>query len=157
MEKKMAVVKTELGKEKDKVGIDVEVMYSPSIGGTANMTFFLKHFVNLIEREYSHPHMAGSNRSKAVYAVVDNKIVGQITFEILDDFSKTTWIVLSAVDDAYRKRGIYTILHKYLETMMLELGSRKLASHVHVDNKERQASCIKVGMKPVYYRMEKEV
>lgn len=146
-----------LATEKDKLGIDVEVRYCPILGGTPSMTFFLTNFVKLIEDGHTHPHMTSGNKGKAVYASINGKIVGQITFEILDDFAKTTWINLSAIDPEYRRRGIYNILHKHLETLMLQLGSRKLASMVHVDNKARQASCQKIGMKPVYYRMEKEI
>ena len=62
---------------------------------------------------------------------------------------------MSAVDKDYRKRGIYTILHRYLEVVMPELGSKKIGSHVHINNNERYASCLKVGMQPIYYRMEK--
>lgn len=153
----MAVAKSNLAVEKDKFGVDVEIRYCQMIGGTPNLTFFLSQFLRLIESGHAHPHMTGSNRSKAVYATIDDRIVGQITFEILDDYSKTTWITLSSVDEEFRGRGIYTMLHKHLETLMIELGSRKLASHVHVDNTVRQASARKAGMKPVYYRMEKDL
>ncbi len=146
-----------LATEKDKLGIDVEIKFCPILGGSPSMTFFLTHFVKLLESGHTHPHVNGGNRCKAVYASINDKIVGQITFEILDDYSKTTWINLSAIDPEYRRRGIYNLLHKHLESMMLQLGSRKLASNVHVDNTARQASCQKVGMKPVYYRMEKEI
>lgn len=157
MEKRMAVAKSNLAVEKDKFGVDVEIKYCQLLGGTPNMTFFLSQFLKLIQNGHAHPHMAGNNRSKAVYATIDNRIVGQITFDILDDYAKTTWIVLSSVDEEFRGRGIYTMLHKHLETLMLELGSRKLASHVHIDNTVRQASARKVGLKPVYYRMEKDL
>lgn len=153
----MATIKSVLATEKDKLGIDVELRYCASIGNTPNMTFFLAQFLKLIERGYTHPHIAGNNRCRAVYATINDQIVGQITFEILDDYAKTTWITLSSVDENFRGRGIYTLLHNQLEKIMLELGSRKIASHVHINNKERQASCLKVGMKPVYYRMEKDL
>ncbi len=146
-----------LGTEKDKLGTDVTLWYCPVLGGTPSAHFFLAQFVNLMDRGYSHSHVAGNNRCKAVYATINDRIVGQITFELLDDYAKTTWITLSAVDEEFRGRGIYTLLHRHLEAMMIQLGSRKIASLVHVNNKERQASCQKVGMKPIYYRMEKEL
>lgn len=153
----MAVAKSNLAIEKDKLGVDVEINYCQMLGGTQNLVFFLTQYTKLIQNGHAHPQMVGSNRSKAVYATIDSRIVGQITFEILDDYSKTTWITLSAVDEEFRGRGIYSLLHKHLEALMLELGSRKLASQVHVDNTGRQASAKKAGMKPVYYRMEKDI
>jgi GNAT superfamily N-acetyltransferase len=146
-----------LGTEKDKVGIPVEIFYCSTIGGTDNLTYFLKNFVKLLESGYTHPHIPGGNRSKAIYAVINGKIVGQLTFELMDDFSKTTWIILTTVDEEYRNRGIYSMLHKYLYKIMYKLGSRKVASHVHIDNKEIQASQRKMGFKQVYIRSEKEL
>lgn len=146
-----------LGIEKDKVGIQVEIKYCPVLGGTENLTYFLKNFVNLLEKGHTQPHIMGGNRSKAIYAVADGKIVGQLTFEITDDFSKTTWIILTTVDEQYRRRGIYSMLHKYLYKIMYKLGSHKVASHVHIDNKVIQASQIKMGFKQVYIRTEKEI
>lgn len=148
---------TKITTEKDKAGIDVTVYYCPTIGGTPCMTFFLQHFVKLLENGFTHPHAPAHNRCKAIYATINDKIVGQITFEVQDDYCKTTWINLSAVDDELRGRGIYNILHRQLEEFMPQLGSRKIASFVHVDNLIRQASCKRVGMKPVYYRMEKDI
>jgi RimJ/RimL family protein N-acetyltransferase len=147
----------DLKTEKDKTGVDVEIKYCPLIGGTPVMTFFLSQFVKLLESGHTHPHIPGNNRGKAIYATIDGQIVGHIVFEILDDYSKTTWITLSAVDANFRGRGIYDMMHKQLEEYMPKLGSRKISSFVHVDNTARQASCQKVGMKPVYYRMEKDI
>lgn len=155
MEKRMA--DTDLAVEKDKAGIDLTIRYCPIVGGTECMSFFLKHFVKLLESGFTHPHVPAHNRCKAIYAIDNGKVVGQITFEVQDDYCKTTWIYLSAVDEAYRGRGIYNILHKHLEEFMPQLGSRKIASFVHVDNLVRQASCKRVGMKPAYFRMEKDI
>jgi hypothetical protein len=48
-------------------------------------------------------------------------------------------------------------MHKYFEIEAKKLGSTKIASHVHVDNIPRQASCESVNMKPEFYRMEKTI
>jgi GNAT superfamily N-acetyltransferase len=146
-----------LGSEKDKLGITVDIHYCPVLGGTDNLTYFLKSFVKLIEQGYSHPHFPSTNKSKAIYATINGQIVGQLTFDILDDYSKTTWIILTTVDENYRKRGIYSLLHKYLYRTILKLGSRKVASHVHINNKEIQASQRKLGYKQVYIRTEKDI
>jgi Acetyltransferase (GNAT) family len=148
---------SELGIETDKAGVSLKIKYCPIIGGTDCMTFYLRNFIQLVDSGFAGPSLNGHNRCRAVYATLNDQIVGQITFEILDDFSKTTWIRLSAVDENFRKRGIYDILHKYLEQLMPQLGSRKLASYVHVNNLVRQASCKKVGMSPIYIRMEKSI
>jgi GNAT superfamily N-acetyltransferase len=143
--------------EKDKTGVEVEIRYCPRIGDTPNMIFFLNHFVKMIENGYVHSHFIGNNKNRAIYAVVNNQIVGQITFDLLEDYSKTTWINLSVVDEAFRKRGIYKMMHQQLEAMMLKLGSRKMAGHVHVTNTDALGPCKRMGLKEFYYRIEKEI
>jgi ribosomal protein S18 acetylase RimI-like enzyme len=151
------MVDSDLGTFKDKAGIDLKIKYCAAIGGTECMTFYLNQFVKLLASGFTHPHIPGHNKCKSLYATDNGKIVGQIVFEVQEDYCKTTWIYLSSVDENYRNRGIYNMLHKNLEQLMPQLGSRKVASFVHVDNLVRQASCKKVGMKPVYYKMEKEI
>jgi hypothetical protein len=99
----------------------------------------------------------GTNKSKAIYAEVDNQFAGHIVFDIQEDLTKTAWIVFSCVEEAYRKRGIYTLMHKYFELYLKEIGSKKIASFVHVTNEVRQQSCAAVGMDPVFIRMEKNL
>lgn len=146
-----------LGKELDNKESQVIVKYCASLGGSPLIPFFLRNLANLMTAGHTHYHFAGNNRTKAVYAEIDGKIVGHIAFEILDDAFKTAWITLSAVDENYKKRGIYTILHKHFENQIKSLNAKKIASYVHVNNTVRQTSCAKVGMKPVYFRMEKDL
>jgi GNAT superfamily N-acetyltransferase len=141
--------------ETDRKGRVVEIGYSNNIGGTPIVPFFLKNYAKLMEDGFAHPFIMGTNKSKAVYAVANGEIVGHIIFDIQEDAYKTTWIVFSCVDEQYRGRGLYKLMHKHLESVVKNMGSQKIASHVHLDNKTRQASCVAVGMLPVFYRMEK--
>lgn len=141
----------------DKTGAPVALVYSNSIGGGPVVPFFLKNYAELMENGHAHNFIMGTNKSKAIYAVIDDKVVGHIIFDILDDAIKTCWIVFSCVDAGYRHRGLYTMMHTELENQAKKMGSGKIASHVHVTNNTRQASCISVGMMPVFYRMEKEL
>ena len=153
----MATTDIVLGKELDHKDSTVTIKYCAGMGGGPLIPFFLKNFAKLIEDGHYHHNLVGNNRSKAIYAEVDGIVVGHIVFEMLDDVSKTAWITLSAVDEKYRKRGIYTLLHKYFEIQIKSMNAKKIASYVHVNNIVRQHSCVKVGMKPVYYRMEKDL
>lgn len=141
--------------EKDKTGATVTIKWAKKIGGTAVTPFFLRNYAELIENGHSASFMFGTNNSKAVYAVIDNKVVGAIVYDTQEDAFKTAWIVLSCIDNNYRRRGIYMMLHKHFENVVKNEGSKRLASHVHVDNVIRQASCEVVGMKPDFLRMEK--
>lgn len=151
----MATVIT-VGTKTDKKGSTVTVKSASSIQDTPVLPFFMRNFSALIERGWSHPVSPPvNNGTKAFYAEIDGKIVGHIVYNILEDPYKTAWIVFSCVDEEYRGRGIYNIIHDYFEGFVKTSGSKKIASYVHVDNLPRQASCESVGMRPFYYRMEK--
>jgi hypothetical protein len=146
-----------LGQELNKHNQTVVIKLADAIGGTPVLPFFLKNFAALIEQGHAHPLMAGTNASKAIYVEIDNKVVAHIVFDIIKDAYNTAWIIFSCVDQNYRNLGIYKIMHKHFEIEAKKLGSTKIASHVHVDNILRQASCESVDMKPKFYRMEKTI
>ncbi len=144
-----------IGTEKDKTGAEVIVKLADPIGGSPIIPFFYRHFATLIENGHTNPLMSGTNKSKAVYVEIEGKLAGHIVYEFLEDPYKTTWITFSCIEDDYRRRGLYEIMHRHLEDLAKKANSRKIASFVHVNNTVRQASCAKVGMEPVFYRMEK--
>jgi len=132
------------------------IKHSDILGMCEAVPFFLKQYAELIENGHAHPYCTWSNSNRCVYATIDNKVVGCIVY----DYSKITrmiWIILSAVDDKFRKIGIYTQMHAELERQAKKLDAKKIASHVHVDNTVRQASCKKIGLKPEFIRMVKHL
>jgi hypothetical protein len=141
--------------EKDKTGQDVTIKMAQQIGGSPVMPFFLRNYAGLIDAGHSNPFMFGTNKSKAVYIEINGQVAGHIVYDILEDNYKTAWIVFSCVEDGFRRRGLYNIMHRHFEQIVRNAGSKRIASHVHVDNKVRQASCASVGMKPDFIRMEK--
>lgn len=153
----MAVIIT-LGTQTDKQGSTVTIKSASSVQDTPIIPFFMKNFSSLIEKGWAHsvsPPVTAQTR--AFYAEIDDKIVGHIVYNILDDVFKTAWIVFSCVDEDYRGRGIYNIMHDYFEKNVKAAGSKKISSYVHVNNTARQASCTSVGMLPFYYKMEKNI
>ena len=56
------------------------------------------------------------------------------------------------------ENGIQAIqIHQHLEKQAKKLGSKKIASNVHVDNVAMKLNCEKLGRKTSYHRMEKEL
>lgn len=142
----------------DKTGASIQIFLAQSLSGNATIfPYFLKNYAELIEQGFSHPILVGSNKTKSVYAVIDNQVIAAVVFEIQEDVSKTTWLLLSIVSKEYRKRGIFKILHKILEEVVKSLGSKKIASLVHIDNSAMLASCKSVGRELVFYRTEKQL
>lgn len=151
----MAIVK--LATEKDKTGAEVVIKSTTAIGYTPVLPFFMKQFADLCDRGWAHPIFTASNTTRAIYCEIDGKVAGHIVYTILEDHVKTAWIYLSAVDNKYRRRGLYNLMHTHFEQTVKKLGSQKIVSYVHIDNTPRQASCESVGMKPFYYKMEKDI
>ena len=151
------MIDSKLETEKDTAGVDVEIYYCPKIGNTPCAPFFLSNLVSMMEQGHVINHMVGNNRCRAIYAKALSKIVGQITFDTLDDYSKTTWIHSAAVLKDYRQRGIYKMMHRQLEYLMPQLGSRKVAAHVHITNGVGMAGVQRVGLEPAYIRVEKTI
>jgi len=141
----------------DKTGTSVKIKHTNEIGWTPVLTFYMKSYAELVEMGLGHPVLTANNANSAVYAEIDGKVVGHILYNILDDQIKTAWIILSAVDKDYRKRGIYNLMHTQFEKFIKANGSKKIASHVHINNRARQASCESAGMKKVWYKMEKDI
>jgi hypothetical protein len=142
----------------DKTGRTIQIYLAQSLNGN-NIVFpyFLKKYAELIERGFSNPVLLGSAKTKAIYATVDNQIVAALVFEMHEDIGKTTWVLLSVVNPELRKNGIFKILHGCLEEFSKSAGSKKIASFVHIDNKEMLASCKSVGRELVFYRTEKKL
>lgn len=152
---------TFLQKEKDKQGNDIDIHLVNSINMTPVVPFFLRHYSELMVNGHSYPSFDWdkvSDHYGAIYAEQDGKILGHIVFS-REHVRKEgyLWIVLSAVENDYRGRGIYTILHKYFEAHAKELGCWAIASYVHKNNEVRLASAAKVGMAPVLYFMGKRL
>jgi hypothetical protein len=143
----------------DKTGTSIQVYLAQSLSGSKMaLPYFLKNYADLIEQGYSNPLLIGSNKTKSVYAVIDDQIVGAIIFEIQDDVvNKTTWILLSAVSKEFRRRGIFKIMHNYVEGYGKASGSKLIASMIHIDNKDALASSASVGRFPVFYKTEKSI
>ncbi len=146
-----------LATEQDCTGTAVEIRHLDEISDSKVVSFFLKNLAILIDNGFSLQLIAGTNRHHAVFAEINGEIVGHIVYEYLEHPVKTAWITLSAIDDNYKRRGLYTLLHKHFEQTIRAAGAKKIASSVHVNNVARHASCKKVGMQPIYYRMEKEL
>jgi RimJ/RimL family protein N-acetyltransferase len=145
-----------IARELDKKGSQVVVKYTDSLTNSPVTPVFLRNLAELIDKGHTNSSMSGHNNCSAIFVEVDNKVVGHIVFDIIRN-AKSAWIVLSGIDNSYRKRGLYSIMHKHFEKVISDLGCDKIQSHVHVNNTDRLASCNAVGMQPEFYRMVKHL
>lgn len=144
-----------LSTELDKAGKEINIYRVDRIAMSPVYSFFLKQMAELIDNKHAYPLTSWDDECAAVYAEENGNILGHIVYDLKK--KDILWIVLSAVDKDHRERGIYSILHKYLEQTAKEINYNFIASHIHVNNSVRLASAEKVGMKPVYYYMAKKI
>jgi hypothetical protein len=142
--------------EKDSTGAEVIVKHIDAMGNSPVIPFFMRNFADLITNGHAENFITFNNKSKAIYIEINNQIAGHIVYDFrLDDVLKTAWIIFSCVEESYRHRGLYKIMHRHFEETIKKAGSQRIASAVHVSNSVRLASCESVGMKAHSYRMEK--
>jgi ribosomal protein S18 acetylase RimI-like enzyme len=141
--------------EQDKSGTDVTIYVAQTIAGSPVYPFYLKNYAELMEAGLAQSLLYSSNRTKAVYATIDNKVVGNIVYEIQEDVFKSCYLLFSAVDENFRQRGILKLMHKHFEVIIKKQGAKKLYSFVHVDNAPRIASCVGLGLEKQFYKMYK--
>lgn len=142
---------------KDKTGAMIKIKHVNEMGNSPVMLFYLKEYAKLIEANMAHPVLGANNNTPAIYAEINNHVVGVIVYRIETDPLKTTWKILSAVDHEYQRRGIYQLIHFHLEKYVKAQGSKKIASHVHVTNVAAHKGNKSVGLEPTWYKMEKNL
>jgi GNAT superfamily N-acetyltransferase len=146
-----------LGIEHDNKGELLEIKKVDSIAHSPIYTFFLRQQADLMDSGYSYPSTSWEDKNcGAIYAERQGKILGHIVYDN-HRYPGASWIVLSAVDQSHRNKGIYKILHDYFEKNAIYQGCWYIASHIHVKNSIRLKSAEKVGMVPTFYLMSKKL
>jgi len=145
-------VVNELGRVKDKTQTIVSVNLSSTLGGSIIVPFFLREAASLIEKGWASQALMGSNDSKVIYVKIEDEVAGFIVFTYQNDYQKSTWIVVGTVFEKYRGRGLYKIMHSFLESVAKNNNSGSINSHVHCDNVPMLAICKSIGKETLFYR-----
>jgi RimJ/RimL family protein N-acetyltransferase len=147
-----------IGTNVDKQGNSFDVVYLKNIGGHQIEQMFVDQFTELVEQGLSLPmtHPDKIGKSKAIYAEQNNKILGFIIFGHAKE-TNSLWKSLSYVYPENRNKGIFKILHSYLDQIALDIGCVSITSHVHVNNHAQLEIAERLGLKKVYYLVGKYV
>jgi hypothetical protein len=146
-----------LGTVEDRNKSLVTIKFCESLGGSIIIPMFMREAAALIEKGWAQQSLMGTNESKVIFADIDGEVAGFIVFNIQNDFQKTTWIVLGTVFEKYRRRGLYKIMHDYLEKIAKNSGSAQINSHVHFENQSMLAACQSIDKKTLFYKTTKEL
>ena len=152
-----AIVKP-LGSKTDKTGQLIELKFcnQTSIGPAKLMSFFYKNFSELIDNGHGPSQPNYHSKSMAIYAEINNEIVGLIMFNYDSEF-RFTYIVFTVVDKNCRNRGICKLMYHELETTSKKLGASHIRSYVHLNNLVQIANSKSANFNPKYYVMIKNI
>jgi GNAT superfamily N-acetyltransferase len=122
-------------------------------------SFFLKQLAELIDLELAYPMISWTDDDGAVYATIDDTIVGCVIFNIGGPSKDPNifWISLTGVDKEYRKQGIMTQLHVEAEQLAKENNCTIVSSLIHRNNQAGLKSAMKMGRYPIYHYTYKKL
>lgn len=143
-------------KIKDSSGEELTIYWQDNLVNCPALSSFLRVYAELIDKEFTNPFISWNNKNRIVWAENSERVVGGICYEFLQD-SKIGWIILSFTDPDFRGRGINGLCHSIMEEDIKNLGGSRISSLVHIDNVSRQRSAEKVGLKPQFLRMNKDL
>lgn len=141
----------------DKTGVPIVIKVADVLAYSPVLPFFMKVHADLMTAGFATNMFIATNKSKAVYAELNGSIVGCIVFDFKDEYIKSAFIIAGAVDQKCRGRGIYSILHKNLETVAKALGCTRIRSDVHPNNVSMLNTMKSLGKEVAYYRTEKNI
>lgn len=149
----------ELAIEKDKLGDDLIVKLSPTLAFSPAYLLFLKQQVQLLENGHGTNFTTWEDKNCGViYTESVEKINGFIVYDHSEAESKGMLsIVLTAVDNDARGRGIYSIMHKWFEEIARRKGCSLIRATVSPKNTHRLKTCEAVGLKIGFHLLYKQV
>lgn len=148
-----------LATEIDKLGNKVEIYQATQLAYSPAYTFFLKQYVELIEAGHAFPLTTWDDyRCGMVYAKDNTGILGVSAYDTdRPDFPDALYIILAAVDESAKFRGIYTMLCRHRENAGIKLGKHRMIALIHVNNQAIIAASAKTGWKPVFQLIGKKL
>jgi hypothetical protein len=125
---------------------------SMGLGPNKLSAFFYRSLAEVIERNQASTWPSYNFKSQAVYAEIDGQIVGIVIFNYSSE-KKQVYIVLSAVDPAFRKKGLYKIMQTEVAKIGKAMGAIEVTSFIHTNNQITLAASKSCTFEPTYYKM----
>lgn len=119
--------------------------------------FYFRHYAELIESGHTTasymPNFRQSS-TRILYATINDEIAGHILYEL--NTPKDSFIHFTVVEEAFRKHGLYRIMHKFYDSHMRNIGVARSRSQLHLNNTAIIEAAKGVGYDVEYYRMIKK-
>lgn len=135
-------------------GSKIQLKHCTSMGlGPSDLNaFFYKSLSEVIANNQASTWPSYNFKSQAVYAMSDNKVIGCVVFNYNAE-KKQVYVVLSAVDASFRKKGLYKIMQTEVARIGKALGAVEVTSFIHISNEITLKASKSCTFEPVYYKM----
>jgi hypothetical protein len=135
-------------------GSDILIKHCNSMGIGPNelIVFFYRSLAEVIESNQASTWPSYNFKSQAVYAEVDGRVVASVVFNYSSE-KKQVYVVLSAVDSAFRRKGLYKIMQNEVAKLGKSMGAIEVTSFIHTSNQITLAASKSCTFEPTYYKM----
>jgi hypothetical protein len=137
-------------------GSETACYHATTLGESSCLPLILRTEAELLEQSLTVRNAVGITSTTQVVWLENQTVLGGICFNVVTEFS-LAWIILSFTHPEQRGKSVNATVHRYFEKLMVSQGIGEIASHVCANNQARIRSCEKVGMKPTFLRMSKQL
>jgi len=92
----------------------------------------------------------------SIWAMIDGTIAGALFYD-LEKSIGGIWVVLAHVEPAYRQQGIYTELHKHLNSIAKQLDRKRVVTWFSLKNQKMFQIGKSVGYQSTMVIMERRI
>lgn len=144
-----------LSTETDKFGNEVKVHFCNHENMPAKVTaFFLKQWAELIELGFADStYVPDITSCRVLYITSGDKIIG---LRMWTWYNNITNIILTSIDENYRRRGLFEILTRYYDDRVIKGNCLKSKTQIHVNNIAMVKAAEKTGYKLEFVKMVKK-
>lgn len=144
-----------LSTETDKFGNEVKVHFCNHENMPAKVTaFFLKQWAELIELGFADStYIPDITSCRVLYITSGDKIIG---LRMWTWYNNITNIILTSIDENYRRRGLFEILTRYYDDRVVKGNCLKSKTQIHVNNIAMVKAAEKTGYKLEFVKMVKK-
>lgn len=138
----------------DKLEEKVDFYRSESLFGSPALALALRCQAELLDKKMSFD-ISVDNNDRIIWAQVGSKVVGGICYKF-KEFG-CGQIALTFTDPDYRGLGINLLCRQFFENDCLDNHMTHITTEVHVNNYTSYNNNEKMGLKPVFTKMMKQI
>lgn len=140
--------------------MNLQLRAHDSIGHSLAFPLFLRGWAELVDNGWVPGGINFGNDTQVLYVqdleCPDAPVVGFLTYTIQRNAS-TAWVLFYYTVEAYRRRGVLSMLHADIEDRARRMGLRHLAANIHQGNAPSLAAASSLGYSAEFTRVHRNL